>query len=171
MAIIKRPTAAKKVVSRFDPSWRFTGDTKIDGEGAYVSYCNTLDFGIVEKCGTLQDPFTVIEILPLKVMYEPFVNGDRSNWWEIFRSHVTSIDEVRLEMKGDKISDSMREQLPKDLIEDIGRMIVDIASVDGVSVFFTLPDGYWEFSQNCHRLLASEAKKAHVPSVDVNHNP
>lgn len=172
MSIVKRSTAARKVVSRRDPSWRFTAHV----QNAYIDYCNTLDMAIVEKCGTLPDPLTVFEILPLKVTHEVFVDGKDSNWWEIFRAHVTQISGMQLEMQGDKIKDSLRNEIGPEVIEDIARMIVDLSNADGVSIFFTLPVGYWEFLQNCQRLLVkemaqSEASKEIAPSEAAQANP
>jgi len=170
MAIIKRINKVRKVVSRFDPSWRFVMEKNPDNPRDLIDYCNTLNFEIIEKIGKIKVPFTVFEIAPLKVSHECYVNGKDSDWWQIFRSHVTSISEEILPMQGDKIKDEYREELPFNLIEDIGRMIVDFANIDGVSSFFTLPDGYWGFTQNCRRLLASEVETASASSADVKPN-
>lgn len=162
MSIIKRPTAVRKVVSRFDPSWRFTSHV----ENAYTNYCDTLDLKYVEQCGPLPDPLTVFQILPLKVTHECFVDGKNTNWWEIFRAHVTEISGVQLKHdRAGRLDDSVRDELGFDVVKDIADMIVNLANTDGVSCFFTLPGGYWVFLQNCERLLAKEKLEADMKKV------
>jgi hypothetical protein len=166
MAIPKRLTAARKVVSCFDPAW---GQVVTDSSkrGVYGDYCNTHDISVLGNPLDYPKPFTVFEVVPLKVQYEPYVDGDNTNWWEIFRTHVRSITGFEVEFDGDKIKDKYREEIGPKYVRDIARIIIEMSNVDGVSAFFTIPDGWLEHIQNCQRHHASEAAKA-VRSAAAN---
>jgi len=165
MAIPKRLTSARKVVSRFDPSWKYVLQRR-----AYGDYCNTLDIEKIGSMADLPEPFTVFEILPLRVASEPYVDGENSNWWEIFRTHVRSIGGVDVEFDGDRIKEKHREEIGPVFIRDIAAMVIDLANCDGVSVFFTPPVGYLDFIQNCQRRIASEAMESVRSAVVKNSN-
>jgi len=163
--IPRRTNVCRKVVSRFDPAWR----QLLTKRGAYGDYCNTLEIEALGDLSGLSEPFEIFDIMPLRVQYEMYVDGKNSNWWEIFRTHVKSISSIPLEMDGDRIKDSIRDILGFAYIEDIARMIVDLANIDGKTVFFMPPDGYGDFLLTCQRRLAKEAEQA-VHSAAAKNN-
>lgn len=159
MAIPRRLTEQRRVVSRFDPSWQPIVSSHATAQ-KYADYCNTLDIGIIGDPLAGDEPFTVFDVAPLQVQYESFVAGDNSNWWAIFKSHVKSISGMRLSFSGSELHDKHRGEIGLAYVEDIARMIVEMANIDGESVFFSMPGGCWAFVQNCRRRHASEMEQA-----------
>lgn len=159
MAIPKRLTAQRKVVSRFDPSWREIV-AQHDTAQTYADYCNRLDIELIDNPLGRDNPFTVFTVVPLQTRFEMFVDGESSNWWEIFRHHVKGISGMEIESQDGAILEKHREDIGPVFVQDIARMIVDMASIDGVSCFFTIPGGCWAFTQNCRRHHASAMEAA-----------
>jgi hypothetical protein len=119
-------------------------------------YTRTLDVKALGDLSEYDDPPDVFTVKPLRVDHEAFVdvqvddNGNMSwgetNYWAIFRAHVSDMSGVDLKLKDGFVDNSIRQLLPPDVIRDIAQKIVNLAN-KGDEVFHSPPVGFMEFYQ------------------------
>jgi hypothetical protein len=169
MAIPKRLTAARKIVSCFDPAWEQIVSDR-EKKHIYQDYLLTRNIELLGDPLSYDVPFTVFDVIPLTVEYEPYVNGEETNAWEIFKSHVKSATGIDFTFSGGVIDNEHRGKLGTVYVRDIVGTIIQLANVDGISSFFSMPVGWLDFSQTCLRHRAS-VMEANVRSAAAKLKP
>jgi len=160
MGIKLRLSRDVRLVSRYDTA--IVGAKK-GCLGKYLRSLNIDELGDLRGFKHLPSVFTV---RPLTVDYEYMVNGENSNWWGIFSSHVKEITglpkEIKLESEDGILDDKLRELFPPRTVRDIAQMVIDLANEGEDSIFFTVPADYSDWLLRAKTRLVNEEQEAGV---------
>lgn len=151
--IIRPPTEPRRVLLLTDPA---LADLALEPH-ALAAYARTRDWETVREAveNHAGEPLTVATIAPLSVRHRSLVAGgfdaiDARTRWEIVRAHLVRLepdDLPRVDERGyaHRVVDRDAEaSVPLDVVDELARLIVDLASCDGDRVPFSAPGGSWE---------------------------
>jgi hypothetical protein len=154
--IKKRLTQQRKIISHFDSA---IAQLKPERIKKYVESLDIADLGDLTK---LKEQPSIFTIVPLKVKYEYLsFEPDSNSMWTIFATHVKHIDNIDFELEFDDgvITDNMREYFPPKIIQNISSIIVALANTGQGEVFFTQPQGFWDYIFKVKARLATEMSR------------
>ena len=172
MAFLKRSTKERKLISTEDPS------IALHDEDNIIEYVKTFDIAKLGSLPELLEIHTVFTVKPLMPKYEAFVDGLESNWWAIFKYHVTNVENFRDEdgkevvIPRDKevLAEEARDLFPQCVVEDVGKMIVSLANNDGLGKPHSTRAGFtaelrrWQI----HRADEKRARDARLGAAKSN---
>jgi hypothetical protein len=167
MSIAKRLSADRKLVSHFDKAFVEIPRDRIR------EYTKTLDIKDLGDLSQYNDPPTVFTVKALRVDHEAFfdlsydefgkADWGETNYWAVFRGHVTNATDLDLEIKDGYVGNNLREIIPPNVYEDIARKIYAIAN-NGEEVFHMPPVGFMAYIQN---LLIGPAENANTAAAET----
>jgi len=163
MGFVRRLTAERKLISTHCPEL-----SKYDDD-SLAEYLKTLD---ITKLGDITDlaaVHTIFTVTPLTTENEKFVDLPYTiNHWEVFRRHVTSIENMenadgtqfKFAWDAGKLKEEHRADLPIEVVQDVARMIVSLANNDGIKKPHTARVGFTDDLRYWRILSATNAKRA-----------
>ncbi|MHC4621000.1 MAG: hypothetical protein ACYTEQ_24910 [Planctomycetota bacterium] len=165
MGMPKRITQSRWVISRKDPSLSYFTNSQLK------DYWMTLDIEKLEPLEKALDAPVQFKIAPLEVRFEWMDEGPKTNWWNVFQTHVREIrgldwKPVWSKPEGESVEcldDAERENFPLDFVQDVASMIIELAKGDGKTIPFLPPVG---FLQDIGRFrLHRASREATAPMV------
>jgi hypothetical protein len=121
MGMPKRITQSRWVISRKDPSLSYFTNSQLK------DYWMTLDIEKLEPLEKALDAPVQFKIAPLEVRFEWMDEGPKTNWWNVFQTHVREIrgldwKPVWSKPEGESVEcldDAERENFPLDFVQDV----------------------------------------------------
>ena len=159
----KRINRIRKVISHFDPSLRYADAEELK------EYARTLELESFKSMDSWPDKPTVFSIRPLQVKYEYMAYGSGFiDTWRIFATHVTDIEGLDFEIQRNgvtsEIDDLHKEDFIPDVVQNISGIIIQLANKADDKVFFTPPEGFWDYMVSLKTRLAVESMKSNALS-------
>jgi hypothetical protein len=162
-----RDTKSRWVVSLRDDALAKISNSKIR------EYSETRDLsvlgidtnsGLVEETGMNA---TLFQVEPLKQKYAHLADAENRNVFSlqaVFATHVVDSRNAPdgIVRRGDRIEESAIEALPIDIVKEIATVIIELSTGAGrgVTIPFSLPDGFWGERLDMTQMLARAAQKA-----------
>lgn len=161
-----RDTKSRWVVSLKD-------DALSDFENGKIrEYAESRDIsvlGIDTKTGIVSSngkPATLFLVEPLKQVFANLADPEvrnRNALISVFATHVKDARNAPCEMSrdGDVLKQSVLEQIPIDMMAEIATVVIELATGGGrgVTIPFSLPDGFWAERRDMKAMLAKAAER------------
>jgi len=161
MAIKRRLSADRRVVSHFDPALYSLSDSKLQ------RYSETLDISELGDLAELPTRPAIFTIKPLSSKYEYLAYSDPPDYWGIFATHVKSVTELdfELEFEDGQIKPQHRDDFAPRVVHNIASIIKELANDVGGGDFFTPPASFWGSVSLAKSRIAREAARMDASSV------
>jgi len=140
-----RLSAPRQVVSLLDPALQLLS------YDAVHKYSLSRDLSDLGDLPTLAEQPSIFLVSPLLTEHEHWIDGGLSDnslvLWRIFSTYCTAITGVDCQMlkERDKLrmNDSMREVIPREVVQEIAHFVIELATRDGKTLPFSSPVTSW----------------------------
>ena len=166
MAIRRRLSADRRIVSHFDPAIWGISDSKLQ------RYCEMLDIEELGDLSELPERPAIFTIKPLASKFEYLAYSDPPDYWGIFATHVKSVTELDFELQFEdgEIKALHRDDFAPRIVHNVASIIKELANDVGGGDFFTPPASFWGSVSLGKSRIAREAAKMDAGSVAAKIN-